>query len=214
MSDVVPNARALVLALVAGLLVAACATAPAPPPPPLPEANRGTVVLLPEKDGRPSAVVVKRDDRQIVLDQPYAAAKVGTQALDAFQSSQQDVEKEFGPALAAQPVGAQSFVLYFVEGRDDFTDESKRLVEQMLAEVARRPVPDVLVVGHTDAVGTDQVNDALGQRRAETVRSALIARGIAAGDIRAISRGKRALAVPTPDGVAEPRNRRVEIIVR
>ena len=151
---------------------------------------------------------------QVVLDQPYAAAKVGTQALESYQSNQQDVEQEFGPALAAQPAGAQSFVLYFVEGKDDFTDESKRLVEQMLAEVARRPVPDVLVVGHTDAVGTDQVNDALGQRRAETVRNALIARGIAAGDIRAISRGKRALAVPTPDGVAEPRNRRVEIIVR
>jgi OOP family OmpA-OmpF porin len=32
--------------------------------------------------------------------------------------------------------------------------------------------------------------------------------------VQAISRGKRAPAVPTADGVAEPRNRRVEIIVR
>jgi outer membrane protein OmpA-like peptidoglycan-associated protein len=205
------NARSLICALAVALLVGGCATQP---PAPVAEADRGTVVLLPETDGRPTAVVVMRGDRQVVLDQPYAAAKVGTQALDAYRSNQQDVEKEFGPALAAQPASAQSFVLYFVEGKDDFTDESKRLLEQMLAEVARRPVPDVLVVGHTDAVGTDQVNDALGQRRAETVRNALIARGIAAGDIRAISRGKRALAVPTPDGVAEPRNRRVEIVVR
>ena len=210
MIDATGNARALLVVLAAGLLAAACAT----PPPPPPETSKGTVVLLPEKDGRPTAVTVQREGKQLVLDQPYAAAKVGTQALESYQSNQQDVEQEFGQALAAQPAGAQSFVLYFVEGKDDFTDESKRLVEQMLAEVARRPVPDVLVVGHTDAVGTDQVNDALGQRRAETVRNALIARGIAAGDIRAISRGKRALAVPTPDGVAEPRNRRVEIIVR
>jgi outer membrane protein OmpA-like peptidoglycan-associated protein len=211
MIDATGNARALLVALAAGLLAAACAT---PPPPPTPETSKGTVVLLPEKDGRPSAVTVQRDGKQLVLDQPYAAAKVGTQALESYQSNQQDVEQEFGAALAAQPAGAQSFVLYFVEGKDDFTDESKRLVEQMLEEVARRPVPDVLVVGHTDAVGTDQVNDALGQRRAETVRNALIARGIPPSDIRAISRGKRALAVPTPDGVAEPRNRRVEIIVR
>jgi outer membrane protein OmpA-like peptidoglycan-associated protein len=210
MIDATGNARALLVALAAGLLAAACAT----PPPPPPETSKGTVVLLPEKDGRPTAVTVQREGKQLVLDQPYAAAKVGTQALESYQSNQQDVEQEFGQALAAQPAGAQSFVLYFVEGKDDFTDESKRLVEQMLGEVARRPVPDVLVVGHTDAVGTDQVNDALGQRRAETVRNALIARGIAAGDIRAISRGKRALAVPTPDGVAEPRNRRVEIIIR
>ncbi len=44
--------------------------------------------------------------------------------------------------------------------------------------------------------------------------SALMKLGIPADDIHAISRGKRALAVPTPDGVAEPRNRRVVIIVR
>jgi outer membrane protein OmpA-like peptidoglycan-associated protein len=69
-------------------------------------------------------------------------------------------------------------------------------------------------VGHTDTVGSDQVNDALGQQRADTVRAALMRLGIPGDDIHAISRGKRSLSVPTADGVAEPRNRRVEIIVR
>lgn len=177
-------------------------------------ASKGTVVLLPETDGKPTAVTVRQADTEIVLDQPYAAAKVASRSLDAYQSSPQAVEAQFGPALAAQPVRAETFVLYFVEGKDEFTDESKRLVDKVLAEVARRPVPDVLVVGHTDAVGTDQVNDALGLRRAETVRAALIALGVRASDVQPISRGKRAPAVPTADGIAEPRNRRVEIIVR
>ena len=84
----------------------------------------------------------------------------------------------------------------------------------LLSEIARRPVPDVLVVGHTDLVGSDPFNDALGQQRADAVRAALIRLGVAAADIQAISRGKRAPVVPTADGVAEPRNRRVEIIVR
>lgn len=210
MIDELRKARWLVVALAWAMLLAACATKP----PPAPETSKGTVVLMPEKDGRPTAVTITRDNKQLVLDQPYAAARIGSQALEAYQSSQPDVEKEFGPALAAQPVGAQSFVLYFVEGSDDFTADSIELVKQMLAEVGRRPVPDVLVVGHTDSVGSDQFNDALGQRRAEAVRNALIGRGIAPGNIRAISRGKRALAVPTADGVAEPRNRRVEVIVR
>lgn len=207
-------ARRLVVAIAVAVLVGACASKPPPPPAPVAVVPKGTVVLLPEKDGKPTAVTVKQGDKEIVLDQPYAAAKVASQGLDPYQSSQQEVEKEFGPAIAAQPARADTFVLYFVEGKDEFTDESKRLVEQMLAEVARRPVPDVLVVGHTDAVGTDRANDALALRRAETVRAALIGRGIAPADIQAISRGKRAPAVPTPDGVAEPRNRRVEIIVR
>jgi OOP family OmpA-OmpF porin len=46
------------------------------------------------------------------------------------------------------------------------------------------------------------------------MRAALIGRGLAPENVRAISRGKRAPAVPTADGVAEPRNRRVEILVR
>ena len=40
------------------------------------------------------------------------------------------------------------------------------------------------------------------------------ARGLAADKVVTIGRGKRELAVPTADGVAEPRNRRVEILVR
>ena len=207
---------AAVATVAAGVMLGACASQPpVVPPVPAPVAlPKGNVVLLPDQGGQATAVTVTQGGQRIVLDQPYAAAGVTTQGIAAYQSSAQEVEREFGPAIAAQPARASTFVLYFVEGRDEFTDESKRLVEQLLADVARRPVPDILVVGHTDAVGTDQTNDALGQRRADTVRAALIGRGIAGGDIRAISRGKRAPAVPTADGVAEPRNRRVEIVVR
>ena len=173
-----------------------------------------TVVLLPEKDGRASAVSVKEGDKETVLDQPYAAAKTTPFGPRPYQSSEQEVQKQFAPALAAQPSRAASFTLYFVEGKDEFTEESKQAVDRVLAEIAKRPVPDVLVVGHTDTVGTDASNDALGLQRAEAVRAALIKLGIPAADIRAISRGKRQLAVPTADNVSEPRNRRVEIVVR
>jgi outer membrane protein OmpA-like peptidoglycan-associated protein len=124
------------------------------------------------------------------------------------------VQAKFGPTLAAEPSRPASFTLYFVEGKDELTDESKQAVDRILAEIAKRPVPDVLVIGHTDTVGTDTFNDALGLQRAEAVRAALIRLGIPAADVHAISRGKRALAVQTADGVSEPRNRRVEIVVR
>jgi outer membrane protein OmpA-like peptidoglycan-associated protein len=193
--------RSAAVTLIACAILAACASS-------------GTVVLLPEKDGRPAAVSVKQGDKEVVLDKPYAAAKATPLGPRPYTSSEQEVQSQFGSALSAQPSRATSFTLYFVEGKDEFTEESKKAVDQVLAEIAQRPIPDVLVVGHTDAVGNDQYNDALGQQRAEAVRAALIRLGIPAGDVRAISRGKRQLAVPTADGVAEPRNRRVEIIVR
>jgi outer membrane protein OmpA-like peptidoglycan-associated protein len=177
-------------------------------------ASGGTVVLLPEKDGRQTAVSVKQGDREVILDQPYAAARTGAQGPRAYAASPQDVNAQFGPALAAQPARATTFTLYFVEGKDEFTEQSQQVVYKVLNEIAQRPVPDVLVFGHTDTVGSDQANDVLGQRRADIVREALIRLGVPADDIRAQSRGKRNLAVPTASGVAEPLNRRVEIIVR
>ncbi|HZI84479.1 MAG TPA: OmpA family protein [Casimicrobiaceae bacterium] len=195
------EAAARAFALAACVLLGACASS-------------GTVVLLPEKDGRPSTLAMKQGDREVVLTEPYAAANATPLGPRSYRSSAGEVEARFGSALAAQPSRAASFTLYFIEGKDEFTEESKQVVDRVLSEIARRPVPDVLVVGHTDTVGNDAFNDALGQQRAESVRSALIRLGVPASDVRAISRGKRELAIPTPDGVAEARNRRVEIVVR
>jgi outer membrane protein OmpA-like peptidoglycan-associated protein len=177
-------------------------------------ASGGNVVLLPEKDGRQTAVSVRQGDKEVLLDQPYAAARTSPQGPRAYVASPQEVSAQFGPALAARPARATSFTLYFVEGKDEFTEQSRQVVYRILTEIAERPVPDVLVIGHTDTVGSDQANDVLGQQRADIVRAALIRLGVPADDIRALSRGKRNLAVPTANGVAEPLNRRVEIIVR
>jgi outer membrane protein OmpA-like peptidoglycan-associated protein len=171
-------------------------------------------VLLPEKDGGDTAVVVRQGDEQVLLAGPYDAVNLTTAGPRAAKSSAEEVQSLFGPALAAQPARPTRFTLYFVEGTDDFTEESKRVLEGVFSEIAQRPVPDVLVVGHTDSVGGDPVNDALARKRAETVRAGLIRRGIAPENVVAAGRGKRELAVPTADGVAEPRNRRVEILVR
>jgi len=177
-------------------------------------ASRGTVVLLPEKDGKPTAVVVKQNEKETVLDQPYAAVRQTPFGSRPYTSTPEEVQAKFGAALTSQPQRAASFTLYFVEGKDEFTDESKRVVENVFSEIAKRPVPDVVVIGHTDARGSDQVNDALAKQRAEVVRAELIRRGVASENIQAYGRGKRELLIPTPDGIAEPRNRRVEIFVR
>jgi outer membrane protein OmpA-like peptidoglycan-associated protein len=174
----------------------------------------GTVVLLPAEDGKDSALVVKQRDGQVVLAEPYAATTLTTAGPRAYKATPQEVQALFGPALAAQPSRPIRFTVQFVEGKDEVTEDSKVALDAIFAEIAKRPVPDVLVVGHTDSVGSDQFNDALSRQRAEVIRTGLISNGIAPENIVAVGRGKRELLVPTPDGVAEPRNRRVEIVVR
>ena len=172
------------------------------------------VVLLPEAGGKSTAVAVTHDDKQVVLDQPYAAARDGATGLTTYTTNEAEVKALYGGALGAQPARAKSFTLYFVEGKDVLTDASRKEVDQTLAEIAQRPVPDVLVVGHTDTVGSHAVNDALARQRADLIRNELIRLGVPAANVQVIARGKRAPVVPTADGVSEPLNRRVEIIVR
>jgi OOP family OmpA-OmpF porin len=173
----------------------------------------GTVVLLPERDGRAAAVNVTQGDRSLLLDTPYAAAEVTSSGPRAATVSADDVRTTFGGALGAQPLRPTAFTLFFEE-EDALTADSQRRVDEVLAAIARYPVADVVVIGHTDAVGTDAFNDELARKRAESVRQRLIARGLPSDRIVAYGRGKRELAVQTADGIAEPRNRRVEIIVR
>ena len=203
----------------AGALAAACAAQAPPPPPAATPAAAPTradlVVLLPGRDGKVGAVVVQEGGRETVLNTAYASAQTGAGGqLEPGQASPDQVRAIFGDALAAEPPRPVTFILYFVEATDQFTPESQALVDQIMVAIASRPAPELTVAGHTDAVGTDQYNDTLSLRRAERVRALLITRGIAPDSIRAIGRGKREPRVPTPDGVAEPRNRRVEITVR
>jgi outer membrane protein OmpA-like peptidoglycan-associated protein len=191
--------RRLAAALAAALL-GACSTT--------------TVVLLPEPDGRATAVTVSDARGDVVLDRPYAAVRRTPLATSPYASSADEVRAAFGPALAAQPRREASFTLHFDEGRDQVAEASRGTLDAALAEIAARPVVDVLVVGHTDRVGTDAVNDALAKQRAESVRAELIRRGVAADGVQASGRGSREPIVPTAVGVAEPRNRRVEILVR
>jgi outer membrane protein OmpA-like peptidoglycan-associated protein len=193
--------RAIAACVLAALL-GACAT------------PQGTVVLLPDKHGKDTAVRVNQGGKELLLDKPYAAAQLTSGGPQPAISSAEQVNARFGAALAARPLPPAQFTLYFVEGKDEFTDESRRAFDNVFAEIAKRPVPDVLVIGHTDTVGTDVFNDALSSQRAEVVRRALVARGIAVENIVVVGRGKREPIVPTADNVAEARNRRVEILVR
>jgi outer membrane protein OmpA-like peptidoglycan-associated protein len=171
--------------------------------------------VLPSSDGRAGTVVVNREGDARTLDKPYAAAQVkGDGTTHTLQLTEAEVRARFGDTLKALPGKPASFVLHFLEGRDELTPESKAELEKVFSELKRRPLPDIVVIGHTDTVGGLAYNDRLSLARAERVRDMLVALGIPAARIEAAGRGKRELLVPTDDNVSEARNRRVEINVR
>jgi outer membrane protein OmpA-like peptidoglycan-associated protein len=172
---------------------------------------------LPSADGHVGTVIVESQGRRTVLNQPYAASRIGPDAgpdAGATRLSEQEVKSAFSVALGSIPARPASFLLYFTTGTDELTEESKGELDRMLEELRRRPAPDILVIGHTDRVGSEPDNDRLSLQRAERVRSSLVAQGIAPERIKASGRGEREPIVQTADGVDEPKNRRVEINIR
>ena len=172
------------------------------------------VVLLPSPDGRPSAVLVRNDRGEQMLNQPFAESVRRSGYNRVKQAASDKVQQRYASSLAAQPLRGQSFMLFFDDGSEVPKPDSLPVLEQARTEIGRRAAAEVVVIGHADRVGSEAENEALSQRRVESVRSMLMAAGIAESDIETAFRGEREPLVATPDGVADPMNRRVEISVR
>lgn len=176
---------------------------------------RETYVVLPDASGQAGRLTVTpMAGKPLQLEGAYASARGGGDAVQPAKLSEEEIRAAFAEALAARPEGPQRFTLYFLEGRDELTADSRKELDRVLAEVRRRPAADVIVVGHTDRVGSVQDNDRLALRRAERLRGELMKLGLPDDSVQATGRGERDPLVATADEVPEPRNRRVELLVR
>jgi len=182
----------------------------------LPSLTNELVVVIPaDFDGHIGDVVVERAGVRQELNEAYAASRI--QSLgppERVTLNKAEVERVFGGALAAVPPPPAKYRLLFTLGTDELTSESRIELQKVVAAIAAHQIADVVVIGHTDSVGPPEVNDRLSLQRAERVKTLMIEAGIPANRITVAGRGSREPLVPTPDGVEEPRNRRVEIDVR
>jgi len=210
--NVVPRALVLLAMLVVAGLVSACAMRSGGGQRP----GQVLVVLLPDTDtGNVGRIVVSTPEGSTELASAYASTRVAlTQAPQIRTLSESDVKRRFAAVLATLPPPPRHFVLNFQFDSEELTQESRRLLQDVRQSVKAYPVPDVVVIGHTDTRGSRESNVELGLRRANAVRSLLVQAGLSTLAIDTRSHGEAELLVKTADNVSEPRNRRVEITVR
>jgi len=173
-------------------------------------------VLLQDSDTRSTgAATVSNSFGSVDLE---AERDVATATADRRpvlgKMSAEEVNRIFGDALSALPPPPGRFTLFFRFESDSLTDQSQALIPEILAAVKKHAVQDVVVVGHTDTMGTQLRNYGLGLKRAMMVRNLLVDAGLDASTIDATSVGELDPLVKTADETAEPRNRRVDIAVR
>jgi hypothetical protein len=109
--------------------------------------------------------------------------------------------------------GEGKYLVTFGLDQITLTEADRRVIAQAAEDYRRTGTARVSVTGYTDTSGPAAYNLELSQERAEIVANELMREGVPATDIVTVGRGEENLLVPTADGVREPRNRRVEIVV-
>lgn len=175
------------------------------------------IVLVPEPDGHVGEIFVTTAAGMQTLNKPWESTElVSPDLLPSIPKilDEQEVRHIFKDALEAQPNPSAVHIIYFRRGSAALTSDSMQRIQEILKVIHSRKSDHIMVLGYTDTVGPDEYNRRLSQRRARSVADALVSKGVDRAIIEMEYYGKEKLLVPTPDGVDEPRNRRVEIIIR
>lgn len=178
---------------------------------------RSMVVLIPDPDGNVGQLVVANEGGQQVLNEKNQSVQVTdrkTAPSKVTTLSAEEIRSTFSDALAAQPLSPATFILYFLQDSNELTDESKAVLPQIFQTIQKRGSTDIVISGHTDTVGTKEYNYKLALERAQVTSEILVANGAVPANITITSHGEGNPLIKTADEVAEPRNRRVEVVIK
>lgn len=180
-------------------------------------APKSTFVLLPDPNGQVGKIIVTNSQGSQTLNQARQSVvvKSNTESPGKIKTMDEaDIHSLFGKALDIQPLPPAKFLLYFKPESVQPKPESKTEIPKIMQAIKDRHSMDISVNGHTDRKGEADYNHELSFQRAQQVQQMLEKEGVDPSLITTTSHGKNNPLVPTADNVPEPRNRRVEVIVR
>ncbi|MDY7018204.1 MAG: peptidoglycan-associated lipoprotein Pal [Nitrospirota bacterium] len=129
---------------------------------------------------------------------------------------------EKGRKVRRRPIGEDEYVrrgvsplqtAYFDFDRANIRPEMRTVLQRNAEWLRRHPRVKIIIEGHCDERGSEEYNMALGQRRAEAVKSYLVSLGISSNRLSTISYGKERPADPGHSETAWAKNRRVEFSI-
>ena len=122
------------------------------------------------------------------------------------------------PAAAAASGVSQSKITLQADtlydfNKSDLKPEGKATLDKIAADLSKIKLEVIIAVGNTDSVGTDAYNMALGQRRAQSVKSYLTSKGVDGSRIYTESKGKSNPVASNATAEGRAKNRRTDIEV-
>jgi outer membrane protein OmpA-like peptidoglycan-associated protein len=178
---------------------------------------KDTVVLVQDDDGKVGKVTVTTKGGSKTLTAANMMVEVtrsGKSPSDPVEMDQRQIDSLFSDSIKALPLAPVSILLYFTSNTTELTTESKAYIPEVLSITKKRAFYEISIIGHTDTTGTDEYNMSLSLARAVAVRDIFVSHGIHPSKMELSYHGKRDPLIPTGDNTSEPRNRRVEVIVK
>ena len=133
--------------------------------------------------------------------------------LDGLIPALRNAVADAAPAKKAKPPKGKTFVVSFPTGGAKLDAAANAVLTDAVKYSGNFSPVQVVISGYTDTVGSAASNDTLSKRRAAVVAAALRIRGISRDNMKMNGYGEEFLAKRTADGVAEAKNRRVEVSV-
>ena len=178
---------------------------------------KSTFVLMPNPDGTIGEMTITTDKGTQTLTEAKQSVLVSGQESPpgpVRPMADEEIKAIFGKVIQIQPLPPIKFLLYFYFDSIRMHDASKKKIPLIVHAAKERESMDISVNGHTDRAGDAKYNYQLSVRRARQVQKTLVKEGINPDIITTTSHGEGNPLIPTADNVAEPRNRRVEVIIR
>jgi len=180
-------------------------------------AKRTMVVLVPDPDGKVGCITVSNLAGSVTVDTANQATIIKDQKT--LPSAPKELEKQtissvFSEVITIQLLPPVHFILYFQRNATTLTPASVKLIAEILSEIRERNSTDISVIGHSDTLGDKDYNFKLSKSRAIAISNLIVKQGVDQHFIRTTSHGEENPLIKTKDNVSEPKNRRVEVVVR
>ncbi len=173
-------------------------------------------VILLENNKDTNAIVIKTKSAELVLDETNTYADISSIAAPTAikKITKEELQQSYGSLIASAPKPPINFLIYFEPSTVVMTSQSQQLFPEVHKAIEERLPCDVNIIGHADSTGSKEYNTELSLKRAKQIEHWLIKQKLDISNISVESYGEEDPLIPTADGVAEPRNRRVEILIR
>jgi outer membrane protein OmpA-like peptidoglycan-associated protein len=172
-----------------------------------------------EADAARTQVAAARADsaeQKLAADEARGAANAAQVAATSSQSQAAELQRQIDE-LNAKPTDRGLVVtlgdVLFTSGQADLKAGATGNLNKLVAFLNEYPSRTVMIEGYTDSVGSEDYNQGLSQRRADSVKAYLVGQGIGSVRLVAAGKGESAPVAGNDSAAGRQQNRRVEVII-